>query len=100
MPAVQITFSRALKIWWSFAWRAGVLLFPAMLVLDAAFFFVLPFPKLGQPPDPSHMPGFMLRIFGAWIVVMGVTVLLQAQAMRWMLGTRWADFRLEAVSET
>lgn len=99
MPVVEITYSRALRIWWSFAWRACVLLLPVMLILDIVLVLIMPLAKLGQPPDPHHIPGFMLRIFAVWATVMAANILLQAQAMRWMLKTRWAGFRLEAISE-
>lgn len=99
MPGIQVTYPRAIKIWWSFAWRSFVLLTPAMFAMAIAMFLVFPFPKPGEPISPDQAPAFALRGFAIWIVAMAANVLLQVQAMRWMLKTRWSDFRLQAISE-
>jgi hypothetical protein len=61
-------------------------------------FFVIPFPKPGQPPR-TQLSEFAIRSFLIWVPGMVAYVLLQAQAMRWMLKTRWSGFRLQAVTE-
>jgi hypothetical protein len=67
--------------------------------MTIAMFFVIPFPKPGEPISPDQAPAFAFRGFSIWIVAMVANVLLQAQAMRWMLKTRWSDFHLQATSD-
>ncbi len=98
MSTVEITFARALKIWWSYVWRSCVLMLPVMVVLDIVMFFVIPFPQPGQPPS-EQLPEFAVRGLLIWLPGMIAYVLLQAQAMRWMLKTRWSAFRIEVIAE-
>jgi hypothetical protein len=49
--ATDVTFGRALKIWWSFVWRATVLMLPVIIVAMVIAVSILPFPKAGQPAD-------------------------------------------------
>jgi len=63
---VEITFLRSLKIWWGFMWRAWVLTMPLAAVIAPMMFFLMPFPKPGEPPktmDPSSIPGFAGKFF-------------------------------------
>ena len=99
MASVEITFSRALKIWWSYTWRAFVLLIPLIVVLDIAMYFVMPFPRPGQPFNPDRVSTMMRFGMLIWVPGMIASLALQAQAMRWTLKTRWSGFRLQAVSD-
>jgi hypothetical protein len=96
---VEVTFIRAFKIWWSFAWRAFVLWTPVGLFMAFSIRWIL-FPHFGQPSapqNPSQIPGFMARGMILWVVVMSVAIVVQTLAIRWMLKVRWSDFRLQAV---
>jgi hypothetical protein len=99
MTTVDITFARALKIWWSYVWRVAVLWIPLGFALAFSMFLVLPHPRPGQPfpLTPAQIPGFMGRISILWLVMMALAVTVQTFAMRWMLKTRWSDFRLMPV---
>jgi hypothetical protein len=48
---------------------------------------------------PDQMHGFMGRMSGLWGFLMALNIAAQVLAMRWMLKTKWPDFRLKAVSE-
>jgi len=91
----DITWLRALKIWWSFSWRAFVLMLLVMVPLEAVFFWyaMSNLPKAGgNPADAMRMAGTMAAI---WPIFMAALIALQAQAMRWMLNkARWSDFRV------
>jgi hypothetical protein len=95
MEPVDITWLRALKIWWSYSWRAFVLALLVMVPLEIVMFaYVLRhFPGSGATPgNAAKMAGTMAA---AWPIVMAVLIALQAQAMRWMLNkARWSDFRV------
>lgn len=100
MPDIEITLGRGFKIWWSYVWRVFVLLMPVMVLVIPLLLWVIPFPTPGQPTpqiSPAQLPAMMGKMFGVWLVMMALNILLQVQAMRWMLKTQWRDFRLKAV---
>lgn len=99
MTSVEVTLSRALKIWWSYTWRAFVLLIPLMAVLDIAMFFILPIAKPGHPFAPDRLSTITRFGLLIWLPGMVASLALQAQAMRWMLKTRWSGFRLQVVTD-
>ena len=94
---MDITFFRALKIFWSFAWRGMVLTLVVVLPLEAITFGVLlpTMPKLGQKPDAHAVKQMSLVMLIAWPFLMAVVIGVQTQAVRWMIRkARWSDFRL------
>jgi O-antigen/teichoic acid export membrane protein len=98
----DVTFGRALKIWWSYVWRAVVLMMPVMIIAIFLAALIVPFPKAGQPTPmlrPDQIPGMASKMFGVWLFMMVFYIAAQVQAMRWMLKTKWSDFRLQAVSD-
>jgi hypothetical protein len=99
MP-IEITFLRAAKVWWSFIWRAWILMLPLGLLFFPLMYLVVTIPHPGSPPPalrPDQMPGFIAKFFVLWIVMMGGMVCVQTLAIRWMLKTKWSDFKLVAV---
>lgn len=75
---------------------------PVMIVAMVIAISILPFPKAGQPAPsfrPDQIPGMTNKMFGLWLVMMVFYIAAQVQAMRWMLKTKWSDFRLQAVSD-
>jgi hypothetical protein len=40
----------------------------------------------------------MAKGFVLWLFMMAINIAVQVQAMRWMLKTKWSDFRLQVVS--
>jgi len=99
MDPVNVTFGRALKLWWSFAWRAWVLMLLVLIPLEIAFmsYMLSHFPKAGgNPAEAMRMAGTMMIL---WPIFMAALIALQAQAMRWMLNrARWSDFRVALLS--
>jgi hypothetical protein len=73
-----------------------------MVVAMVIAISILPFPKAGQPTPvlrPDQIPGMTSKMFGLWVFMMAIYIVAQVQAMRWMLKTKWSDFRLQAVSD-
>jgi hypothetical protein len=98
MELIEPTFRRSLFIWWAFAWRSMVLWIPAVIVIAAVFFSVVPFQAPGMELSLQDKD---LRSTAIWImcVVMIVGhVVVQTYGMRWMLQSqRWADFFLALI---
>ena len=99
MEQVDITWLRALKIWWSYSWRAFVLMLLVMVPLEIILFSFMMnhFPKAGaaSPADVMRMTGTTAAV---WPLFMAALIALQAQAMRWMLNkARWSDFRVSVL---
>lgn len=60
-------------------------------------FLVIPFPKPGEPPkpiDPSSIPGFVGKFFLIWVLMLSGMIIMQTLAMKWLLKTKWSDFKL------
>ncbi len=97
MDQVIVTWTRALKIWWSFAWRTWVLSLLIVLPLQIVFmiFIFRHLPRAGTPTDPADFMRAASGMMLAWPLLMAAIVALQAQGMRWMLRkAQWSDFRL------
>jgi hypothetical protein len=101
MDSTDITFGRAFTIWWSYVWRAFLLMLPVMIVAMVIAIAVLPLPKVGQPAAlrPDQVPGMMGKMFCVWLFTMVFYVAAQVQAVRWMLKTKWTGFRLKVVPD-
>ncbi|MBV8784722.1 MAG: hypothetical protein JOZ67_11095 [Gammaproteobacteria bacterium] len=97
MEQIPISWSRALKIWWSYSWRASVLMLVVMVPLDVAF---MTYTMTHAPTATTSAAGLQLAatMALAWPILMALVIALQAQAMRWMLRrARWSDFRVVLV---
>jgi hypothetical protein len=102
LNAIEITYGRALKIWWSYIWRAIVMMIPVLIIAMIISISILPFPKPGQPApllQPDQVPGMIGKTFALWLFMMALNIAVQVQAMRWMLKTKWSGFRLQAVAD-
>jgi hypothetical protein len=100
VDGTDVTFGRALKIWWSFVWRAILLMIPIMIVSMVVMVSIFPFPKQGQPAPvlrPDQIAGMTGKMFGLWLFMMVFQIAAQVQAVRWMLKTKWSNFRLQVV---
>lgn len=94
MESIELTWFRALKVWWSYSWRAMVLTLIVMVPLELV---VVAFIRTSMQPGTTD--GQALRMAGimavVWPVLMAAIVAVQVQAMRWMLNkARWSDFRV------
>jgi hypothetical protein len=103
MTNIDITFNRAFRVWWSYAWRALVLS-PLVIVpvQICVFMWVVPHARAaGLGLGLGHITGRapLRELLGiVWVVcpiaIVGAIV-LHTTAMRWMLRrARWAEFRL------
>jgi len=94
MDQIEITWARALKIWWSFSWRAWV---PSLLVvvpLDI-FLSILVMGRARSTTDSVDAMRMLAPFVLLWPLVIVAVIALQAQAMRWALHrARWSDFRV------
>jgi hypothetical protein len=100
MNSVEITFKRSIKIWWSFVWRAWIIMLPFAFLLIPLMYWLMPYPKIGEPPmpiKPEQMTGFIIKFFFIWLTMVVGMIILQSLAMKWMLKTKWSDFRLVAI---
>jgi hypothetical protein len=105
MDELNVTWTSGLKIWWSFAWRAWLLMFIAMVPAEIVLFLIVgPSLTKGTPGHPVDMEALRhamgwFPLF--WLGMMAALIALQAQAMRWMLKkARWSDFRLALLPKT
>ena len=97
MEQVEITWQRALKVWWSYSWRGFVLMLVVMIPLDIITFSVVlsHMPKPGTTADPTETMKAVRAMAILWPIFMVAIIAAQTLAMRWMLrGARWSDFRL------
>ena len=74
-----------------------MLIIPVTLVMTVLMMILVPFQKMGTTPNPMDVHRMMGRFSLVWVVLMALNIVVQTFAMRWMLKTRWADFRLTAV---
>ena len=105
-----MTLMQAFKVWWSYSWRASLLVIPLGIIMMAWSLFGL-FSTLGgaslSGQGLSNLNVSNLNIdtlarllsggVTLWIVSMVLTAAIQVFAMRWTLNSRWSDFRLKAV---
>jgi hypothetical protein len=105
----RMTLMQAFKVWWSYSWRASILVIPLGIIMTAWSLFGLfstveKMALSGQGPAQglAHLNLDQLtRAASAgaslWILSMALTAVIQVFAMRWTLNSRWSDFRLKAV---
>jgi hypothetical protein len=96
---IEMTYGRAFKVWWSYVWRALVLSVLVSCVTVPLMIVLMPHVAHGERLDPDQLHRALARFALLWPLLVIVNVLLQVQAMRWMLKTRWSDFRLAAMAE-
>jgi hypothetical protein len=103
MTTVDITFGRAFRVWWSYAWRSLVL--SLLVVIPLQIFVVTRLAPHIRAAAVGHGLGRpqlreALEFMGVvWPIAIASIIILQTIAMRWMLRrARWADFKLTASS--
>jgi hypothetical protein len=100
-----MTFMQALKVWWSYSWRASILVFPLVIIMTAISLAglistVQGMLQSGQSLSSLNIDQLSHLVSGGFtmgIVSMVLTAVIQIFAMRWTLNSRWSDFRLKAV---
>ena len=101
MTTVDMTFGRALKVWWAYAWRSMVLWIPVGIAIGSSMFAWIPWPRPGETSADymaAHWPDILTRMSTLSLIMTLVAIAVQTLAMRWALHTQWSDFRLLAVS--
>ena len=100
-----MTLMQALKVWWSYSWRASILVFPLVIITTAISLAglistVQGMMQNGQSLSSLNIDQLSHLISGGFtmgILSMVLTAVIQIFAMRWTLNSRWSDFRLKAV---
>ena len=101
MTTVDITFSRAFRIWWSYAWRAIVLSLVIVIPLQIFMFTrIVPHVRAAAGAhDHAQMRAVLELVAIVWPIAVACIIVLQTIAMRWMLRrAHWTDFMLVASS--
>jgi hypothetical protein len=99
MTILDITFARAFRVWWSYAWRAILLSLIVVIPLQLAVFtWIVPHAHAVAAAHGRGRPELrqVLELLGLiWPIAIIAIIALQTAAMRWMLRrARWADFKL------
>ncbi len=100
-----MTLMQAFKVWWSYSWRASILVIPLWIIITAwsliGMVSALQNMQLsGQGLEGLNI-GQLTRLASGGmtlsILSLALTAAIQVFAMRWTLNSRWSDFRLKAV---
>ncbi len=100
-----MTLMQAFKVWWSYSWRASILVIPLGIIMMAWSLFGLFSDLRNMSLSAQSLANLnvdqLARLAGGgvslWILSMVLTAVIQVFAMRWTLNSRWSDFRLKAV---
>jgi hypothetical protein len=103
-----MTLMQAFKVWWSYSWRASLLVIPLGIVMFAwsaigLFSAVQSLTSSGQGlaglanMNVEQLVRLLSGGASLGILSMVLTAVIQVFAMRWALNSRWSDFRLKAV---
>lgn len=87
---LEVTWKRAIKVWWAYFWRSVVVVFLAMLFVFMIS-IVLSVILVAVGVDPSTVE--MLIGVSSFIIGIGVSVL----AMKMIIGKNLGEFRLVLV---
>ncbi|HUL47559.1 MAG TPA: hypothetical protein VLV25_10715 [Steroidobacteraceae bacterium] len=96
---VDITFNRAFRVWWSYAWR-GMVLSPVVIVPVQIFVIAWIIPHLraagvGETTGRARLRELLELLWFVWPIAVVGAIIIQTIAMRWMLRrARWAEFQL------
>jgi hypothetical protein len=105
-----MTLMQAFKVWWSYSWRASLLVIPLGLIMMVVSVIEL-VSGLGtgslSASDLANLNVSHLNVdsmahllsggLTLWVLSIVLTAVIQVFAMRWALNSRWSDFRLKAV---
>ncbi|MGH8202279.1 MAG: hypothetical protein ACREVO_18240 [Steroidobacteraceae bacterium] len=100
-----MTLMQAFKVWWSYSWRASVLVIPLWTIITAWSLIglvsaVQNMQLSGQGLDNlnvAKLAGMLSGGVSLSILSLVLTGVIQVFAMRWTLNSRWSDFKLKAV---
>ena len=100
-----MTLMQAFKVWWSYSWRASILVIPLGIIMTAwslagLVAAVEPMLQSGQSLSNLNIDQLLGLVSGGtslFVLSVVLTGVIQVFAMRWALNSRWSDFRLKAV---
>ncbi len=103
-----MTLMQAFKVWWSYSWRASLLVIPLGIVMFAWSAIGLLSAVQSLTSSGQGLAGLanmnveqLVRLLSGGaslgILSMVITAVIQVFAMRWALNSRWSDFRRKAV---
>lgn len=100
-----MTLMQAFKVWWSYSWRASILVIPLWTLATAwsliGLVSAVQNMQLSEQGLDSMNIGQLMRLASGGVTLsilfMVLTAAIQVYAMRWTLNSRWSDFRLKAV---
>jgi hypothetical protein len=96
---------QAFKVWWSYSWRASILVIPLGIIMTAWSLMGLVstlehMMESGRSLSNLNVDQLLGLVSGGttlFVVSIVLTGVIQVFAMRWALNSRWSDFRLKAV---
>ena len=96
---------QAFKVWWSYSWRASILVIPLGIIMTAWSLvgLVSTVEKMLQSGQSlsnlniEQLAGLVSGGTTLFVLSVVLTGVIQVFAMRWALNSRWSDFRLKAV---
>ena len=100
-----MTLMQAFKVWWSYSWRASILVIPLWVIITAwsliGIVSALQSMQLSGQGLAGLSIGQLTRLASGGMTLsllsLALTAAIQVFAMRWTLNSRWSDFRLKAV---
>ncbi|HEX8755847.1 MAG TPA: hypothetical protein VF745_05885 [Steroidobacteraceae bacterium] len=100
-----MTLMQAFKVWWSYSWRASILVIPLWAIITVwsliGMVSALQSMQLSGQGLESLNVGQLTRMASGGVTLsilsLVLTAAIQVFAMRWTLNSRWSDFRLKAV---
>ena len=100
-----MTLMQAFKVWWSYSWRASLLVIPLWTIVTIwslmGLVSTIQDMQLSGKGLDSLSIGQVSRLLSGGMTVsilfMVLTAAIQVYAMRWTLNSRWSDFQLKVV---
>ena len=100
-----MTLMQAFKVWWSYSWRASILVIPLWAIITVWSLIGIVSALQSMQLSGQGLEGLSIgqltrlasRGMTLSILSLALTAAIQIFAMRWTLNSRWSDFRLKAV---
>ena len=100
-----MTLMQAFKVWWSYSWRASILVIPLTIIMTAwSLAGIIPVlenmlqsGKSAADLNIDQLMGLATGGMGMMLLSVVLITAVQVFAMRWALNSSWSDFRLKAV---
>ncbi|MBM3116800.1 hypothetical protein [Jeongeupia naejangsanensis] len=91
---LEMTWRRAMRVWWAYTWRVFVLGLLAAMVFGISAGVIAAY-MLGKTGSPGEVPrlaiGAIGSVLGAWLSIV---------SMKCVLGCNFGEFRVALISNT